>query len=95
MILTALLWMAATGAFLLYVPLLPLMVVMFFLFGLALMFILGVETGRRVTDAPELLTAEEPHHTSTANRNSLTNWDWKSVRSAAYSKISSLFSEGR
>lgn len=94
MILTALLWLAATAAFLLYVPVLPLMVVVFFLFGLALMFVLGIETGRRITDPPGVLV-DQANCTSTPERQHGHDWDWKSVRSAAYSKISSMFSEGR
>jgi hypothetical protein len=93
MILTAVLWIAATAAFLLYVPVLPLMVVVFFLFGLGLMFALGVETGRKIPESQDAvpLAFSKPKRTSTHQVNTSYFGNWKSMKSAAYSKISSLF----
>jgi hypothetical protein len=44
------LWLAGAGAFLLYVPILPVLVVALILFGQAVMFALGVEVGRSGPD---------------------------------------------
>lgn len=61
-ILIAVIWMAATGAFFLYVPLLPVMGVALLAVGLVLMFVLGVHVGAvadsatRAVPKPEILS---------------------------------------
>jgi Na+-driven multidrug efflux pump len=52
-IIAALVFLASLGAFFLYVPVLSVMTVGTTLFGLILMFILGIHTGSRGTQIPQ------------------------------------------
>jgi hypothetical protein len=47
-----LLWLGGIGAFLLYVPLLPVLAVTLILFGFVLMFVLGIQVGCQISPGP-------------------------------------------
>ena len=57
------LMLGTLGAFLLYVPILPLVVVVILLLSLVLMFILGVQTGRRRIRISRMKNAWRPQVT--------------------------------
>ena len=52
--------LGSLGAFFLYVPILPLAVVVILLLSLVLMFILGVQTGRRRIRISRMTNASRP-----------------------------------